>query len=572
MKWSKALIPTLKEDPADAEVISHKLMVRAGLIRKLGAGAYTYLPLGFKVLKKVEAIVREEMNRAGAEELLMPALHPRELWERTGRFSILGDILITYKDRHGKVGLLGPTHEEVITDLVAKEVRSYRDLPKTLYQIQTKFRDEPRPRFGVLRSKEFIMKDAYSFDADVEGLNKSYQAMYDAYCRIFDRCGLDYIVVEADTGFMGGDVSHEFMVPSESGEDIVAICSGCGYKASTLMAECPRPETVNRKPDTENPQPLQEVHTPGVSTVEKVSDFLKVEPYQLIKTLVYEADGKPVAVLVRGDHTLNETKLQRHLGCTALEMGNEALIKEVTGGPLGFSGPVGLGGIRIVADYGVGTMGNRVTGANKADTHLINVNSPRDFTVSEWADIREIAEGDMCPRCRKKTITLETTIEVGHTFKLGTKYSKDLGATFLDKDGKERLCIMGCYGIGVNRIIAATIEQHNDKDGIIWPPSLAPYQVITLPINVLDTTVRSAADRIYSALTKAGYEVLYDDRDERPGIKFKDADLIGIPLRVVVGEKNLKKGKVEVKPRNSDKTHLISAKEVPKEVKKILQS
>ena len=372
MKWSKALIPTLKEDPAEAEVISHKLMIRAGLIRKLSAGAYTYLPLGFRVLKKVENIVRQEMDAAGAQELLMPAIQPKELWERTGRFDLLGEILITYKDRHGKICLLGPTHEEVITDLVSKDMRSYRDLPKTLYQIQTKFRDEPRPRCGILRSKEFIMKDAYSFDMDVAGLNKSYKSMYDAYCRIFERCGLDYMAVEADTGFMGGDLSHEFMVASDSGEDIVAICPSCGYKASLTMTECK--EAKSETPNGKDLKAIKEISTPDLSTVEKVSEFLKVKPHKLVKTLIYKADDKPLAVLVRGDYNLNESKLNRYLKCKLLEMADDKLIKEITGGPMGFSGPSGLKGARIIADHSVSGMSNFVTGANKADTHLVNVN------------------------------------------------------------------------------------------------------------------------------------------------------------------------------------------------------
>jgi len=568
MKWSKALIPTLKEDPAEAEVISHKLMIRAGLIRKLGAGAYTYLPLGFRVLKKVEEIIREEMNGAGAEELLMPAIQPKELWDKTGRFELLGDIILTYKDRHGKIGLLGPTHEEVITDLVSKEIRSYRDLPKTLYQIQAKFRDEPRPRCGVLRSKEFIMKDAYSFDVDVAGLNKSYKSMYDAYCRIFERCGLDYMAVEADTGFMGGDLSHEFMVASDSGEDIVAICPSCGYKASLTMADCRKPETGNQKP--EKPKAVKEMRTPGVSTVEKVSAFLKVKPQQLVKTLICKADGKPVAVLVRGDHNLNETKLKCYLDCKILEMADDKLIAELTGGPAGFSGPVGLKGVRIIADHTIGDMSNFVTGANKPDTHLINVNLNRDFKVKEWADLRYAADGDICPKCTKKKLDLKTTIEVGHTFKLGTKYSKALGANFLDSDGKERPCIMGCYGIGVNRIIAASIEQNNDRDGIIWPLSISPYEVVVIPIDALDESLRRSSEKIYASLSGAGVEVIMDDRDERAGIKFKDADLIGIPLRLVVGEKNLKKGKVEAKLRSSREVVLLDEKDAVEEVKKML--
>jgi prolyl-tRNA synthetase len=586
MRMTDAFIPTLKEDPAEAEVISHKLMIRAGLIRKLGAGAYTYLPLGFKVLKKVENIIREEMDNAGALELLMPAIHPRELWEKTGRYKLLSEILITYKDRQGRDFLLGPTHEEVITDLVSREIRSYRNLPKTLYQIQVKFRDEPRPRFGVLRSKEFIMKDAYSFDVDKEGLNKSYQAMYAAYCKIFDRCGLNYIAVEADTGFMGGDISHEFMVSSKSGEDVVVTCSGCGYAASSVVAECVKPQTANRacppklnakaiqrrgKPQTASLKPMQEVKTPGISTVEKVSEFLKVKPNQLIKTLIYESDNKPVVVLIRGDHNLNEIKLTRYLGCNKLEMADDKLIDKVTGGPLGFSGPIGLENIRGISDYSLAAMHNFITGANRADTHLINVNLDRDFKVDEWTDLRYIEEGDICPRCKEQKIKLETTIEVGHTFKLGTKYSKDLNADFLDKDGKEKPCIMGCYGIGVNRIIAAAIEQNYDKDGIIWPASIAPYKVIILALNMANRELTEIAEKLYNESLVQNIDVILDDRQESAGIKFKDADLIGIPIQVILGEKALSKGKVELKIRRDKKTELLPEEGVIRRIREILK-
>lgn len=570
MRMTKAFIPTLKEDPAEAEVISHKLMIRAGLIRKLSAGVYTYLPLGLRVLKKVEGIVREEMNNAGALELLMPAIQPKELWEKTGRFELLGDILITYKDRHGKVCLLGPTHEEVITYLVSKEVSSYRDLPIILYQIQTKFRDEARPRFGVLRSKEFIMKDAYSFDRDLEGLNKSYKSMYDAYCRIFKRCGLNYIAVEADTGFMGGDVSHEFMIPSKSGEDIVAICPGCGYAASSVMADCIKEDT-SHKPQASDLKAVKEVNTPGASTVEKVSEFLKVKPHKLVKTLIYKADDKPVAVLISGAHNLNEIKLKRYLNCEILEMADDKLIKDATGGPLGFSGPVGLKGVRIISDYSVAGMNNFITGANKPDTHLVNVNLGRDFNLKEWADLRYIKEGDLCPKCKKQNVKLESTIEAGHTFKLGTKYSKNLSATFLDKDDKDKFCIMGCYGIGINRIIAASIEQNNDKDGIMWPLALAPYQVAILPLKMAHEESVKIAERLYDELLSQNIEVVLDDRQESAGVKFKDADLIGFPVKVIIGEKALAKGKIELKMRKDKNPQLISEKDALKNIKELLK-
>ena len=432
MRWSKSFIPTLKEDPQEAEAISHKLMMRAGLVRRITAGAYAYLPMGYKALKKAENIVREEMNKAGAVELLMPVLQPPELWKKTGRYDVIGDVMIKYTDRHGREVALGPTHEEIITDIVSKEVRSYKDLPITLYQVQNKFRDEVRPRFGIVRSCEFIMKDAYSFDVDIESMEKSYKLMYDAYCRIFDRCGLDYVVVEADPGLMGGRVSHEFMVPSEIGEDRIAICQKCNYSASTEVAQVlEKDEKSNEKAEA-----LEEVSTPKAITVEDVSSLLKVEPSRLIKTLVYAADGKPIAVLVRGDHEANEAKIKRFVGANSLELAEEKIVLEATGGPMGFSGPVGLSReLRVIADYSVRSMVNAVTGANKKDTHLKNVNIGKDFNVKEWFDARVITTDDVCPKCQRE-ITLKTAIEIGHTFKLGTKYSEALGATFLDEGGK----------------------------------------------------------------------------------------------------------------------------------------
>ena len=569
MRMTKAFIPTLKEDPSEAEVISHKLMIRSGLIRKLGSGAYIYLPLGYRVLKKVEDVIRQEMDKAGALELLMPAIHPRELWERTGRYSLLKDILITYKDRQGKDYLLGPTHEEVITDLVAREIRSYRDLPKTLYQIQTKFRDEPRPRFGVLRSKEFIMKDAYSFDIDQDGLNASYKLMYNAYCRIFKRCGLRYIPVDADSGFMGGDVSHEFMVPAASGEDIIALCEGCGYAGSRDVCECVE------DPAVQNQQALvmkdiKELSIPNVTTIDKVSQFLKIKPNRLVKTLIFLKDKEPVAVLLRGDHDLNEVKFNKYLGATSLEMADEETIRRLTGGPVGFSGPIGLKDVRIIADNTVKGMRNFVTGSNKIDLHLVNVNHGRDFEVKEWADLRHITDGDLCPKCCNAKIRLEKTIEVGHTFKLGMKYSKALKAGFLDSDGTEKTCIMGCYGIGVNRIIASCIEQNYDKDGIIWPPEIAPYRVTILCLNMSHKESNDTAEWLYRELSSSGIDVLFDDRQESAGVKFKDADLIGIPFQVVVGERALAKSQVEIKQRRDKSVELVSKGEALKKIKELL--
>jgi len=563
MRWTKTLIPTLREDPQDAEAVSHKLMMRAGLVRKLASGTYSYLPLGFKALKKAERIIREEMSNAGALEVLLPALHPVELWKKTGRYEAMGDVLIKYKDRHGKETALGPTHEEIITDLVAKEISSYKNLPKTLYQIQTKFRDEVRPRFGVIRSSEFIMKDAYSFDADAEGLEKSYKKMYDAYLRIFERCGLPYIAVEADPGVMGGTASHEFMVPSAIGEDKIVTCA-CGYAASTLVAKCAEGKSQT---SSVRPLPVKEVDTPGKTTVEDVAQLLKVNPENLIKTLIYMADGNPVALLVRGDSEANETKLVNFLKCDTLEMADEKNIERLTGGPMGFSGPVGLK-IKVLADLSVKGMKNAVTGANKKGKHLINVNIERDFKPEAWLDARIITAEDRCPSCGKK-VTLKQAIEVGHTFKLGTKYSLSLGADFLDRNGKSRPMIMGCYGIGVNRILAAAIEVSHDKDGIIWPRAISPYEVAVVPLNIGDESLKKTGEEIYDKLLSAGFDVIIDDRPERAGVKFKDADLIGFPLQVIIGEKNLKNGKIELKTRRDKKSQLIEKKDVIAELKKL---
>ncbi len=563
MKYKEAFIPTLREDPSDAEAISHKLMVRAGFIRRLGSGTYSYLPLGVRSLKKVESIVRDEMDKKGALEVLLPAIHPAEIWKKTGRLDLLSEILITYKDRSGKLNVFGPTHEEIITDLIAKEVRSYRDLPKLIYQIQTKFRDEPRPRFGVLRSKEFIMKDAYSFDVDWESLDKMYKKMYEAYCRIFERCGINYIPVEADSGFMGGDVSHEFMAPAACGEDKIAVCCECKYAASLEKAECgeKKPETRNQKPE----RSVEEVKTPGVTTVGDVSKFLKVKPSELVKTLIYVADGKPVAALVRGDHDLNEQKLRRAIKCTNLTMATEDIIQKATNGPCGFSGPVGLKGIKIVADNSVKGMSGFVVGANKKDAHLTGVTADRDFKIEEWADLRYIMPEDKCPKCDAK-IDITTAIELGHIFKLGTKYTKALGAKYLDEKGAEKEVIMGCYGIGINRILAAAIEQNNDENGIKWPLEIAPYSVAVISLDPSVSEIANEAERVYQELIKAGVDVIMDDRDERPGIKFKDADLIGIPIHVIVGKKGLKEGKIELKLRATGARSLHPTKDIIPEI------
>ncbi len=568
MRWSRAFIPTLKEDPQEAEAISHKLMVRAGLIRRLTAGAYTYLPMGYKVLRKAKEIIRQEMNSSGATELLMPALQPPELWKKTGRYDVIGDVMIKFKDRHGKEIALGPTHEEVITNIISKEVRSYKDLPLILYQIQNKFRDELRPRFGVVRSCEFTMKDAYSFDVDAEAMEKSYKAMYDAYCRIFERCGLPYIAVEADSGLMGGTGSHEFMVPSEIGEDQIIICSACGYAASTEVAAIGEPEgTLENSAKTDK---MEEVNTPGVRTVEEVSDFLKAKKKDLIKTLIYVTGDEVVAVLLRGDHEANEAKIKNHLKVDAIELATEDKVKETTGGPMGFSGPIGLK-VRIIADNAVKVMTYAIVGANKQDTHLRNIDPGKDFSVNEWADLRTISECDVCPKCGGN-IEIKQAIEIGHTFKLGTKYTKPLNATFLDEKGKEQDIVMGCYGIGVNRILASLIENSYDENGIIWPVSFSPCDVVIVPVKKSDKELWSEAVRIYKELTRDGVDVLLDDREKSPGVKFKDADLVGFPVQIVIGKKSLAEGKIEVKIRATGEKQLIDKNDVVDHIKKTINN
>jgi prolyl-tRNA synthetase len=557
MRWTQALIPTMKETPEGAEIPSHVLMLRAGLVSQLMAGAYSYLPLGLRALRKAAEIVRAEMDAAGAVELLMPALTPLGLWEQTGRVAAFGDVLIQFAVRrqNRKVPLaLGPTHEEVVTDLVSRFVSSYRQLPITLYQIQTKFRNEERPRFGVLRTSEFLMKDAYSFDASRESLDQSYQKMYAAYCRIFDRCGLSYLAVEAESGPIGGDASHEFMIPAENGEDVVVHCRDCGYAANLERAEI---GARGGPPPEEPPAPLGQVDTPGASTIEQVSRLLGCQPRNLIKTLIYTADGRPLAVLVRGDREANENKIRRAVGASVLALAEPKTIEEVTGAPVGFAGPVGLARpIPIWADHDIQWMQNAVTGANRADTHLTGVNPGRDFTVDHWFDLRNAGAGDPCPRCSGR-LDLQHAIEVGHVFKLGTKYSEALSARFLDAHEQQRPIIMGCYGIGINRIVAGLIEISHDQSGIIWPLSLSPYEVLLVPVNAAHEPSMRAAETLYDALRASGVEVLLDDRDQRAGVKFKDADLIGIPLRVVIGERGLKQNKLEIKWRWDDQAELV---------------
>jgi prolyl-tRNA synthetase len=569
MRWSKYFLPTLKEVPAEAEVISHQLMVRAGMIRKLAAGVYSYLPFGLRALKKVREIIREEMNRKGALEVYLPVVQPAEIWQESGRWQLYGKELLRFKDRHERDFCLGPTHEEVITDIVRKEVKSYRQLPLNLYQIQTKFRDEVRPRFGLMRGREFEMKDAYSFDRDEEGANKSYQDMYDAYCRIFTRCDLNFRAVEADTGPIGGSYSHEFMVLADTGEDAIVGCDSCNYAANMEKAEIRREALETRGVEMKE---LEKIYTPQVKTIQDLTAFLSAKPDQMVKTLIFQVDGRPVAALVRGDHEINPVKLKNLLGADVVEMADEETIRRITGAPVGFTGPVGLKGIEIIADFAIRGMTNFITGANEGDTHLRNVNLNRDFKVDRFADIRQAMEGDLCPRCEPGRLKITRGIEVGHVFKLGTKYSKAMGATFLDADGKEKYIVMGCYGIGVGRTVAAAIEQNHDENGIIWPFPIAPFHVLVLPVNMTDSRMVETAEKIYQELLAKGIEVLLDDRDERPGAKFKDADLIGIPLRVTVGNLAVSEGKVEIKFRKTGEVEKVSVNEVTPRIKAILSA
>lgn len=551
MRWSQTFIPTLKEVPSDAEIPSHQLMLRAGLIRQLMAGAYTYLPLGYRSVRKVEAIVREEMDAAGGAEIFMPALQPIDLFERTGRKDAFGDVLINFNIKRGDRQLhmaLGPTHEEVVTDLMSKHLNSYKQLPLTVYQIQTKFRNEERPRFGVLRTSEFLMKDAYSFGSSLEQLDDAYDAMFKAYCRIFARCGLEYIPVEAESGAIGGDASHEFMVPAQHGEDSIVRCKTSGYAANLERAE-----TGRKAPAIEtsaNAVAMEKVDTPHVTSIEQVSKLLKVAEQQMIKTLIYTVDEKTVAVLVRGDHDANEGKIRRALDASDVELADEATILKVTGAPIGFAGPVGIE-CDVIADHDVALVENAVTGANAADAHYTGVNVGRDYQLETTYDLRDAAEGDPCPKSGEP-MELVHGIEVGHVFKLGTKYSESMGAMFLDEKEVKHPLIMGCYGIGVTRLVAALAETNHDENGLVWPLATAPYSVLIIPLNVKDEEVVRVSEQAYAELNAAGIDVLYDDRKARPGFKFKDADLIGIPLRLVIGGKGLKEGQVEIKWRTDD--------------------
>ncbi len=546
MRYTQYFLPTLKETPGDAEVVSHQLMARAGMIRKVAAGIYDYLPLGLRVIRKVENIVREEMNRAGAIEILMPAVCPADLWEQSGRWQQYGKELLRLKDRKETDFCIGPTHEEVVTEIVRGTVNSYRQLPLNMYQIQTKFRDEIRPRFGLMRGREFIMKDAYSFDIDDAGADISYEKMYQAYRRIFKRCGLEFRAVEADSGAIGGSFSHEFMVLAETGEDAIVSCNSCEYAANIEKAELRAPAGDAAAPTL----PLERVETPNLKSIEEVSAFLKESPSNMIKTLVLQTENdEVVAVLMRGDHTLNEIKLCNYLGCNHVQLADEDVIKKLTGAPSGFTGPIGLT-CRVLADQAVAVMSDFGLGANEANYHLTGANHGRDFTVEAFADLRHAEAGDTCPRCEGQ-LEAWRGIEVGHVFKLGTKYSEAMDATVLDDQGKDRTLIMGCYGIGIGRTAAASIEQNHDENGIVWPMPLAPFQVIVTMLNPGDEEVFAAGEKLYQDLLEEGIEVLLDDRDERPGSKFKDADLLGIPLRVNVGARGLKEQSFELQQRRS---------------------
>jgi prolyl-tRNA synthetase len=566
MRLSRYLLPTTRENPSDAEIVSHRLMIRSGMIRKVAAGIYDYLPLGLRVLRKVENIIREEMNRAGAIELLMPMVLPAELWRESGRWDLYGKELLRFKDRGEREFCLGPTHEEVITDLVKKEIRSYRQLPINLYQIQTKFRDEMRPRFGLMRGREFIMKDAYSFDADDGGADMSYQAMYDAYTRIFTRMGLTFRAVEADTGAIGGSSSHEFMVLADSGEDEIVSCFSCDYSANRELAQVSDNERANSGADI---PPIEEVHTPGKRTIEEVSSHLGVPPDRMVKSLLFETGEGSVAVVAGGNRTINEVKVKNFLGADWIELAGEDTVKRITGASTGFAGPVGLS-CKILADRSVLQIRDGVTGANRDDYHYIHVRVGRDYDAETYGDFSVIDRGDPCPRCGGE-VTFSRGIEVGHIFKLGTKYSRAMNAVYLGKDGREKEMVMGCYGIGVGRTIAASVEQSHDDDGIIFPISIAPFEVAILPLNLNNDDLQKAADFLYTDLLRSGVEVIIDDRDERPGIKFKDADLIGVPLRVTVGEKKVAEGLVEIRNRMTGETMDLYLRDAVDGIKKLVE-
>ena len=594
MRFSQALIPTLRDDPADAEIISHRLMMRAGLIRKVAAGIYTYLPLAWRAIRKAEQIIREEMEKSGAQELRMPAVQPAELWKETGRWGVYGKELLRVKDRHNRDFCVGPTHEEIITDLIRGEVRSYKQLPLNLYQMQTKFRDEIRPRFGLMRGREFIMKDGYSFDADDAGAETTYHRMEQAYHRIFSRMGLDFRAVEADPGQIGGSFSHEFMVLADSGEDDVVFCDSCGYAANSEKAV-----SLVAAPEKRDTKKMETADTPGVHSVEEVAGFLKTTPERLIKTLIFDTYKEDetgsggstrglsltgyaprvdvglqnfCVVLIRGDREVNETKLANHLGVLEVKLASDDKTKHITGGAVGFSGPVDLKkNVCIVADRSVTDITDGVTGANAADKHLVHVLPERDFKWDSMSDFDTAQAGDSCTRCDGGTLNVRRGIEVGHIFKLGTKYSESMKATFLDDGGKKKPFVLGCYGIGVGRSVAAAVEQNHDDKGIVWPMALAPYQVHLIAMNMKSDVLKGAAEALYAQLSGVGIEVLYDDRKDRAGVKFNDADLLGLPIVVVLGDRGLTSGIAEVRTRATGENREVPLARLADEVANMIR-
>ena len=569
MLASQYYIRTLREAPAEAEIASHRLLLRGGFIRPVGAGIFNWLPLGLRVLQRVEQVIREEMNAAGAHEVLMPVLHPRELWERSGRWDTFAPTPLRVKDRADREFCLGPTHEEVITDLVAMDLDSYRDIPATLYQIQVKFRDELRPRGGLIRCKEFIMKDAYSFDRDREGLDRAYDAMYDAYVRIFERLNLPVVTVEAEAGSIGGTDTREFMLLSENGEDTVYMCDPCDYASNAECATSRAPEPI----EPSGPSKRELVSTPDTRTVEQVTGLLGVTPDRLVKTLLFRAGDGFIAALVRGDRALNEFKLARFVKGEELRMANDAEVQGLTGARVGFAGPVGLpADVRIIADHEVRAMRDFVTGANQDDAHFVNVNLAADFEVDEWADLREACHGDACAHCATGTLEAHRCIELAHVFKLGTKYSSALDATFRDADGNELPCVMGCYGIGGSRIVAALVEQFHDKSGIMWPREAAPFDATILLLSPDDEELQAIADSLYAQLRACGLDVLYEERDASPGVKFAEADLIGGPVRVVIGRTTRNEGNVEIRRRADGREELAPLDEAVATVLRLLES
>lgn len=567
MRATEFFAPTLREVPAEAEVVSHQLLLRAGFIRRTAAGVYTHLPLAVRVLKKIKQIIREEMDRQGGREILMPIIQPAELWQESGRWDVYGPELFRLKDRHERSFALGPTHEEIVTTLVRGEVNSYKQLPLMLYQIQNKYRDERRPRFGLLRGREFIMKDLYSFDRDEAGLHVSYMKMYEAYTRIFQRCGLVFRPVEADSGAIGGSDTHEFMVLADSGEASVLYCRDvkCEYASNVEKAAA----LAGKPAATEDLKSLTEKETPGCRTVEEVTRFFGIPPQRIIKTLLYETEKEVVAALVRGDREINEIKLLNTLGCLRLDLAGANTVQRVTGAPVGFAGPVGLKGCILVADPEVIQMTNAVSGANKNDSHFLNVNNRRDYQVQIVSDIRMVKAGEPCPHCGSPLVEVKG-IEVGQIFKLGDKYSKVLGAGYLDEGGRNHPVIMGCYGIGVTRTMAAAIEQNHDQDGIIWPAAIAPFDAVIIPVNARDEAQVNLTGEIYKGLSRAGLDVLLDDRPERAGVKFKDADLIGHPLRLTVGSRTAAERKVEIRVRRTGEVMVEAIENLENKVRELL--